>query len=195
MAVCEEEAAGSAAGSAASQDRSAQDQDADADADAASPMQLLAPPADEAPRRVSGTFRVEFSVSLQTVYDERDARQPLPSVREPSADILGEEGEVVSAGGASSATAVSQAMSTALQTDMEVEEEAAASLRAELVAVEPAPTLKEYDVEVRAEQDAVLVQLSTSAGRLFRKAYELYSNVLEVRDQDDVLATVPAVAY
>lgn len=143
-------------------------------------MQLLAPPADDAPRHVSGTSRVEFSVSLQTVYDEREVMQPLPPVREPSADVLGEEGEE-RLGSAGASAAVSRAMSTALQTDMEIEEEAAASLRAELVAVEPAPTVKEYDVEVRAEQEDLLVQFSTSAGRLFCKAYKLYSNMLEVR--------------
>lgn len=141
-------------------------------------QQMLVPPGEERSLSTSATSnRVEFSVSLQTVYDE----EALPK---PSEAAIAEENEPEDEGGSArpSQEAVSAALSTALQTEMEIEEEVAASLRAELTASEPRLLVKEYDLVVRCEDQDVLLQFRTSAGRLFSRVYKVYANMQEVKE-------------
>ncbi|KAE8741874.1 hypothetical protein FOCC_FOCC012577 [Frankliniella occidentalis] len=176
----------------------------DVDRGSTSPnMQLLSPLLPGPDVSSERTSKVEFSSSLGVVIDEGETKEEEEVVDEVAVDtataeassavsVVVTEAEEIKGDEPKATSSAAASDTTALQTEIEIEEEVA-SLMAEILEACPsaagsAAAVRQYEVAVRAPvdedraKDDVLVEFTTSTGKLFSKVYKIYSNMLEVKE-------------
>ncbi|KAK3918073.1 IQ and ubiquitin-like domain-containing protein, partial [Frankliniella fusca] len=171
----------------------------DVDKGSTTPNVFLSPllPGPELSASSERTSRVEFSSTLGVEFGEAPAEVPEEDADGPASAVSEETTEAEEEAEEGAGAAATASDTTALQTQLEIEEEVA-SLRAEILEAEASPSttapsamaVRQYEVAVRAPaddaaggaKDDVVVEFSTSTGRLFSKVYKLYANMLEVKE-------------